>query len=107
MFPTDEWLETLQFYLIVVSGGRLTLDNFSDARLLAAWQEQPGMTYPALVPVAEKLVLEFQAEAQDTETKKFSPMASTGLPSVVVGESEEFLANGPVSVPMLGVPGDF
>ncbi|GIK43804.1 MAG: hypothetical protein BroJett011_76370 [Chloroflexota bacterium] len=95
MYPSDEWLETLQFYLIVASGGRLTLDDFSDARLLAAWQEQPSMTYPALVPVAEKLVLEFQAEAQDTKAKN-SP----------IGEIEEFLANGPVSVPMLGVPGD-
>lgn len=96
MYPSDEWLETLQFYLIVASGGRLTLDNFSDARLLEAWQEQPGMTYPALVPVAEKLVLEFQAEAQDTEAKN-SP----------IGENYEELPNGLVSVPMLGVPGDF
>jgi hypothetical protein len=93
MFPSDEWLETLQFYLIVASGGRLTLDDFSDARLLAAWQEQPGMTYPALVPVAEKLVLEFQARTQDTEVKNVSP----------IGETEEFLPNGPVSIPMLGV----
>ncbi len=96
MFPSDEWLETLQFYLIVASGGRLTLLDFTDAELQAAWQEQPGMTYPALVTVAEKLVLEFQAKEQDTEAKIFSP----------IGESEEFLPNGPVSVPMLGVPGN-
>lgn len=103
MFPTDEWLETLQFYLIVASGGRLTLDNFSDARLLEAWQEQPCMTYPALVPVAEKLVLEFQAEAQDTEAKN-SPI---GDEVARRGQIEEFLPNGPVSIPMLGVSGDF
>ncbi|MCL4299514.1 MAG: hypothetical protein KJ077_27510 [Anaerolineae bacterium] len=104
MFPTDEWLETLQFYLIVASGGRLTLDNFSDARLLTAWQEQPGTTYPALVPIAEKLVLEFQAKEQDTEAKIFSPI---GDEVARRGQNEEFLPNGPVSVPMLGVPGDF
>lgn len=97
MYPSDEWLETLQFYLIVASGGRLTVDNFSDARLLEAWQEQPWVTYPALVPVAEKLVLEFQAKEKDTEAKSFSP----------IGENYEELPNGPVSIPMLGVPADF
>lgn len=97
MYPSDEWLLVLNFYLIVCSGGRLTTDDFGDARLFEAWQEQPIMTYPALVTVAEKLVLEFQAKEQDTEAKIFSP----------IGESEEFLPNGPVSVPMLGVSGDF
>lgn len=96
MYPPDEWLLTLQFYLIVCSGGRLTLLDFSDEALHAAWLEQPEMIYPALAPVAEKLVLEFQAKHQDTEAKD-SP----------IGENyEEFLPNGPVSVPMLGVPGD-
>jgi len=57
--------------------------------MLPGWK-QPGMVYPALVPVAENLVLEFQARTQDTEVKN-SP----------IGEVEEY-PNGPVSVPMLG-----
>ncbi|MBE7474289.1 MAG: hypothetical protein HS114_34600 [Anaerolineales bacterium] len=95
MFPSDEWLETLNFYLIVASGGRLTLDDFSDEVLHAAWLEHPGTTMKDMDATAEKLVLEFQAKQQDTEAKSFSP----------IGESEE-LINGPVSVPMLGVSGD-
>ncbi len=70
MFPTDDWLETLNFYLIVSSGGRLTLDDFSDAELQAAWLEHPGTTIEAMEPAAEKLVLAFEAKAQDTEGKR-------------------------------------
>lgn len=80
MFPSDEWLLVLNFYLIVCSGGKLTTDDFSDETLYLAWLEQPEVTYPALVPVAEKLVLVFEAKEKDTEPKYISP----------IGESEEY-----------------
>ncbi|MCQ3978334.1 MAG: hypothetical protein DPW09_33325 [Anaerolineae bacterium] len=70
MFPPDEWLELLNFYLIVNSGGKLTLDDFGDVELQAAWLEHPGTAYTDMDPAAVKLVLEFQAKAQDTEGKK-------------------------------------
>jgi hypothetical protein len=79
------------------------MNDFSDAELHAAWLEHPGMTFADLDPAAGKLVLEFQAKERDTEAKIFShlsPLAGE------IGESEEFLPNGPVSVSMLGVPGD-
>ncbi|MBE7557333.1 MAG: hypothetical protein HS126_40365 [Anaerolineales bacterium] len=102
MYPSDEWVEALNFYLIVASGGALTMSDFSDAELHAAWLEHPGMTMADLDPAAEKLVLEFQAKQKDTEAKDDSP-----LPQSQAGEIYEELPNGPVSVPMLGVPGDF
>jgi hypothetical protein len=84
MYPTDTWLELLNFYLIVVSGGDLTSTDFDDTRLYEAYQENPGQGYEDMTGTATQLVLEFQAQKQDTEAKtslngRTSETANDGL----------------------------
>lgn len=102
MYPSDEWLLLLNFYLIVNSGGDLTILDFNDERLAEAFQENPGEQFEDMDATARKLVLEFQAQKQDTNAKN-SPMK---WPVEATGEIEE-CSNGPVSISMLGVPADF
>lgn len=78
MYPSDDWLETINFYLIMASGRRLNLDDFSDAELQAAWLEHPGTTIKDMDPAAEKLVLAFEAKAKDTEAKQERMKAEGG-----------------------------
>lgn len=93
----DRWLQFLNFYLIVNSGGVLTLDNFSDERLDEAFAENPSERFDAsrMDATATQLVLEFQAEWENTEAK-----TSLAQP----GENEEIPTNGPVSIPLPKVP---
>jgi hypothetical protein len=93
MYPTDDWLELLNFYLIVNSGGQLTVSDFDDARLYQAYQQNPGQRLADMDATATKLVLEFQAQTQDTEIKT-SPS----------GETEE-TPNGPLPISVLDLPG--
>lgn len=95
MYPSDEWLLLLNFYLILNSGGELTTNDFSDAHLAEAYQENPSESFVDMDATASKLVLEFQAKPQNNEAKN-SP----------IGENEE-IPNGPVPISMLGVPADF
>ncbi|NJN99756.1 MAG: hypothetical protein HC875_39470 [Anaerolineales bacterium] len=53
-WPSDEWLETLNFYLITNSAGQVTIDDFSDAQLVKAWQDHPGMGFADLDAAATK-----------------------------------------------------
>lgn len=64
----DDELETLRllnFYLIVNSDGERILDDFAGDQLQAALADHPRNMNDA----ADKLILEFQAERRDTETK--------------------------------------
>lgn len=90
----DRWLLTLNFYLITGSGGVLNLDNFSDERLKAAYRESPGEEFVEMNVLSEQLILEFQAEPENTETNT----------SLAQREKNEETLNGPVSIPLPGVP---
>jgi hypothetical protein len=94
MFPSDDWLLLLNFYLIVNSGGVLTTDNFSDERLAQVYRANPSDRYQDMDPTALKLVLEFQGQTQDTGSQNDSPL----------GETQE-ISNGLISIPLPGLPG--
>ena len=107
MIP-DSWMLVLNFYLIVASAGELTMTDFSEERLAEAYQECPRETIQEMLPLAEKLVLEFQAKQENTEVKN-SPIGDEGPdgPNLAQrGQNEEY-PNGPVSIPMLGMSTDF
>lgn len=99
MEPGDNWLLMLNFCLIVESAGELIVSDFTDERLYRAWQVESEDSFKALDPVAAELVLEFQRERANTEGKTFSPIPQGDD----VGETKE-LSNGPVSIPLPGVP---
>lgn len=96
MYPSDDWLLLLNFYLITCSGEPMlcTLD-FSDERLAQAYRENPGESFHDMVATATKLVLEFQAQNQDTESQNDSPRLR--------GENEE-TPNGPIPIPLPSLP---
>ncbi|HXV44665.1 MAG TPA: hypothetical protein VEC96_16510 [Anaerolineae bacterium] len=106
MNPTDEWLLLLNFYLIVNSAGELTTHDFSEARLAQAHQENPGESFNDMDVTARKLVLEFQAQRQDTELKnEVARRGHSPLPALAGrGEIKE-IPDGPISIPLPDLPG--
>jgi hypothetical protein len=100
MHPTDDWLELLNFYLIVNSGGALTLDHFDNARLDQAYQENPGERFADMNATAVKLVLEFEAQKPDTEIKT----SLNGITHVAPLAGEEIPTNGPLSILLPHLP---
>lgn len=100
MYPSDDWLLLLNFYLITCSGEPTlcTLD-FSDERLAQAYRENPGESFHDMVATATKLVLEFQAQNQDTESQNDSPTSSP----CGIGENEE-TPNGPIPISLPNLP---
>lgn len=61
MQPSEAWLTSLDFCLIVLSDGKLDRDSFSPERLARAYKDCPNRAYNQLVIIAGELVLEFQA----------------------------------------------
>lgn len=96
MYPSDDWLLLLNFYLITCSGEPTlcTLD-FSDERLAQAYRENPGENFHDMEATATKLVLEFQAQNQDTESQNDPPRLR--------GKNEE-TPNGPIPIPLPNLP---
>jgi hypothetical protein len=111
----DKWLELMNFYLITLSEGALTSDDFTPDRLAAAYAESPGTGPREMEASARKLVLEFQAQKQDTELKNevarrgHSPRLRSGpaewpaeakRPANAGSGEKQELPNGPIPVPL-------
>jgi hypothetical protein len=113
MNPTDKWLLLLNFYLITASAGELTLDDFDAERLAAAYRENPGEGPKTMEASARKLVLEFQAQTQDTELKNevarrgHSPLPQSRRGDEVAQRGQkEIPFNGPLPISVPDLPGN-
>ena len=89
MVPSDDWIDLLNFYIIVASGGELTSSDFTDERLVQAFRKNPGSRFEDMTDTADELVLEFQAETEETEPK----------PTSRNGKTQE-TPDGPLSIPL-------
>ncbi len=65
----NKWLGLLNFYLILCSGGELTREDFTEARLLKAYLDNSGLGFQEMNDTAAQLGLEFQKKIGDTESK--------------------------------------